>query len=168
MVNVNKSMISYADKSLPWLEAIGLVLLVISGMMMLLKMQAQELLMIALSTLAITFFLKAHRPPAMKIKEGEPQGFTSLLSLVILPKVLWIGASVATIGILFWLLHMNGSAEMLMIGGSTLAFGTVLLGALMMTGTEDLWTAYRPILFRIVPVLLMAIYILMSIPSYKA
>ena len=168
MENVNKSMISYADKSLPWLEAIGLVLLVISGMMMMLEMQAQELLMIALCTLAITFFLKAHRPPAMKIKEGEPQGFTSLLSLTILPKVLWIGASATTIGILFYFLKLDGSEQMLVIGGSTLAFGTVLLGALMVTGTEDLWTAYRPILFRIVPVLMMAIYILMSSPAYKA
>ena len=165
MESVNKSTISYPERILPWIEGIGLVLLVISGMMILLDMQAQELLMISLSTLSVVFFLRANSSPALKIKEGEQLGFTSLLSLVILPKVLWIGSSAATIGILFWILRLEGSAEMLMIGGSALAFGTVLVGAFMTAGSDNLLPIYRPILYRAVPTVIMAIYILLSIPK---
>ena len=54
--------------------------------------------------LSIVFFLNAFRAPDEQetADTGQgPFGFSDLLGLVIIPKVLWISSSIPTIGILF-------------------------------------------------------------------
>src|SRR5436190_8350702 len=74
-----------------------------------------EMLMLGLSGLAGVYFMFAYKPPEKTDQEEKP-GFATLLIATILPKVSWIACSVLTIGVLFGVLNLSGSAEMLMIG----------------------------------------------------
>lgn len=79
-------------------------------------MLGSQLLVVALGSLAVFYNLSAFQalPPA---PDNAP---SSLFADILLPKITGIGAAVAVIGILFGLMHWNGAAVMLLVGGSTL------------------------------------------------
>lgn len=149
-------------KILPWLEKAGLALLLVTGVMMLLEMPSMELLMVSLGTIATVFFLNTHTLPKIEFKEDAPLGFRALFSCLILPKVLWISAAISTIGILFYILRLQGHAEMLLIGGTTLTIGVVSLFALLLSDEKNLRIIYQPVLLRVLPVLIITLYLLVT------
>lgn len=119
------------------------------------------------------FFLSAHRPLDVPSSEDTVQptdaasredgagGFPELLGLTILPKVLWLSSAISAFGIASYIIDFgnDGYKNMLMIGGTTIAIGTLLLVALKMTGLKRINT-FMPILLRAVPVCLVDLYIL--------
>jgi len=128
-----------------------------------------ELLMISMSVLASVFFLRAYQPltapPPQPGKENDQaKGFLELFCLVICPKVLGIGSSVTTVGILFMILKLKGAMEMLLIGCTVLplAMAPIALYAL----SKPAWFGtLMPLLYRAVPLWLVGVYMLMSPPA---
>lgn len=119
------------------------------------------IIMISLSGLAVIFFLYAYRPLEVKIGQGDKMGFKELIYLTILPKLLWLSASVNAIGVLFFLLDMKGYKEMLMIGSATSLVALVIIGIFFLTEEKHI-KATIPILYRVVPLLLVAAYVLFN------
>lgn len=120
---------------------------------------SDEVIMISLSGLAIIFFLSAYRPLEIKIGQGDKLEFKEMLYLTILPKILWIACSVMTIGILFNILNMPGSKNMLVIGSSTALVILILFGVFFLSEEKHI-KATIPILYRAVPLLLVTAYLL--------
>jgi len=88
--------------------------------------------------LAITFFLLAFRPVDVP-HENEQMGFSDLLALMIIPKVLWISTAMSAFGIGFSFFATNeGYKNMLLIGGASIAFATLLLGIFTITGVKHI------------------------------
>ena len=145
---------------LPWLEC-GLLIALAIGMILAFMKINSPVILISLGGLSIAFFLYAYRPADLERPEGEKFGFTELLALIVLPKAMWIGCSVATVGILFFLLQFGneGYKQMLLIGCSTLAFGLILIVAFLVMGVKGTRTLI-PVSFRALPLALVAFYIL--------
>lgn len=115
--------------------------------------------MISLTSLSCIAFLNAYRPSQVPPAEEEsPYGFKELLAYHILPKVLWIGTSVLLIGILFYILKLEGMLDMIFIGGTSVAIATFLLVIIKLTGTKHM-EYVTPALYRSTPVLIIGIYI---------
>src|SRR5262245_61504711 len=82
--------------------------------------QAREILNITMSLLAATLFLRAYKPlddlASQQPSENKPAtgmfGSFSTNLKVLPPKALGIASSMGVIGILFWVLQMNGAVEM--------------------------------------------------------
>ncbi|MFM7855511.1 MAG: hypothetical protein ACKO96_27195 [Flammeovirgaceae bacterium] len=123
-----------------------------------------SLLTLSLAGLAVLYFLSAYKPQSYLPKEAggeqEKWGVSDLLLYAIAPKVAWIGCSVATIGILFYLQEMKGRGQMLILGGSSLAMVTILLGIGFFKGNK----LVSQLLMRTVPLCLMAFYLLSKLP----
>ena len=119
------------------------------------------IIMISLSGLAMVFFLNMYRPLDVKIGQGDQGSFKELLYLVIVPKILWLSSSVNAIGILFFILNFKGYKEMLMIGAATSAIALVILGIFFLTEEKHI-KATIPVLYRAIPMLLVAVYILFA------
>lgn len=147
---------------LPWIERAAIALLIAAGIMTLLKIPADEMIMLSMATLSVVFFLNTRSMTAPEPKEGEQFGLSELLGFVILPKILWIGASVSVIGILFFILEFAGYGEMLMVGASSLTMGILILAVLISTGSQNLLPIYQPVLIRVLPVMALAQYILLT------
>ena len=143
-----------------WLEKTFLVFLALSAGLIPFGIDASPGLMISLSGLAVVFFLYAYRPLEISNADDEPMGFIHLLSLSIIPKVLWISASISTMGIMFYLLGLNeeGYKSMLMIGGSSILFASFVLGIFLISATKYL-RVLIPVLMRALPILFINIYI---------
>ena len=121
---------------------------------------ANELLLLSLAGLAGVFFLFAYRP-APKVTSSETKlGFADLLFSTIMPKVAWIGCAVLALGVLFGLLHLAGSNEMLMIGIAAGGFALFLILIGMAQGNERV-KAITPVLYRLVPMLGTSVYFMM-------
>lgn len=149
---------------LHWGELAALILFVVFWALTYTGTDASQGIMIALSALAAIYFLKAYMPPkqdapAPDAKE-EKRGFFELLSTTILPKVLWIACSVSVIGLLFYLLNLEGFKNMLMIGGMTLSIGLLLAVGAMVTGAST-GSSNTTALLRVVPLLLIDLYLLL-------
>lgn len=112
-------------------------------------------LQISLSGLAGVYFLMAYRPPSSP-PTGEKKGFAKLVSQTILPKILWIGCAVGTIGIMFYLLQLEGFREMLMIHTAAGGVGVGVFLAFRQTSDTQ---ALTPVLYRAVPLLLISVYL---------
>ena len=127
---------------------------------------APDTLMIGMSVLSATFFLKGYDPSLMPAQnEGDQKpGFVELLALKIIPKTGWIACAMATVGILFVVLKLKGSAEMLMIGCSALTAVLVLIG-LFVALKPDRSALLIPLTYRAVPLWLMGGYLFMNIPT---
>ncbi|MBL7850551.1 MAG: hypothetical protein JNN04_06585 [Cyclobacteriaceae bacterium] len=113
-------------------------------------------LQISLSGLAAVYFLMAYRPPAAS-PEGEKKGFRQLLTETILPKILWIGCSVGVIGLMFFLLQLQGVREMLFIHAASGGIGLGMFLAFRQTGEAN---SIPPVIYRAVPLLLISAYLL--------
>lgn len=58
---------------------------------------------VSLFGLGVAFFLSAYRVIDIPEAENEPYGFSALLGLTVVPKVLWISSAVSAVGISMWL-----------------------------------------------------------------
>lgn len=110
-------------KIISYIALVGIVLA------MLMKVQhyqgADTFLMLSMSLLAGTVFLKAYIPAEVK-EDIKPDLYATVIS-----KVLFIGSSVLLIGILFSFLHLEGAKDMLLIGtlstGAAAVFSIILI-----------------------------------------
>jgi hypothetical protein len=151
-------------KNLPVVEKILLCALALGAILAVLDINF-TLLRASLIGLAAIFFLLAYRPPEKEIQreENEPGGFSELLALTIIPKVLWISSAVSLIGIAFYFIspENEGYKQMLFIGMTTLGTALIVLAFFLVSGTKHLKTVV-PILYRAVPALIAAIYFLVK------
>lgn len=115
---------------------------------------------LSLSVLSAVYFLQAYKPPKSQSEEEKPSGFVGLLVFSILPKVMWISASISLIGIMFHLLALTGAMEMIRLGATTIGTGLFILTILFFNGAKGT-KANVPILFRVVPILIVDLYLLL-------
>ncbi|HBK88432.1 MAG: hypothetical protein U0289_07770 [Cyclobacteriaceae bacterium] len=122
---------------------------------------ANMLLLIGLGTLAATWYLMAFSPKQPSEDEAStpagPKDFFSLLVSTILPKIMGIAGAVTVIGILFYLLHMPGSTQMLLIGSCSCAAATIILVLALSSGKIN---ALPPMIWRIATAGAIGIYYL--------
>jgi hypothetical protein len=153
----------FAQRLYRYLEQAELILLVILGASLVaryLQMDGHMTgLQISLSGLAGIYFLMAYRPPA-PLPEGEKKGFAELFSQVIVPKVLWIGSAVGAIGIMFHLLQLEGARQILVIHAASGGIGVGMFLAFRQTHDSQ---ALTPVLYRVVPLLLISVYLLTAL-----
>lgn len=161
MKTLQKGQLYYLIILQPWIERIAFVLLVVAVVLTFIGIPAQELLMVAMATLSIAFFLNIRIPFETERPGDASWGFREMLTYLVLPKIMWISASVSVIGILFHILGLKGALEMLFIGGTSLFFAIGIFGILLLTGSEDL-KIYQRILLRIIPVAIIAIYLFLA------
>ena len=148
-------------KNLHWAERLFLIGLAI-GTVLTLSSIDSGVTKVSLNGLAITFFLYAYKPIDIpRTDENEQFGFSELLALQIVPKVMWISSAVSTLGLLFYLLDMgnDGYKRMLMIGGLTIGISILLFAFFLVSGVKYL-KVVAPILLRSVPLLAIDLYIL--------
>ena len=164
MSTTNTPFILRITRHLHWPENLCYAMLSISGILVLMDMNAESLILFSMSGLAIVFFLYAQRPPEMSNTGEEPLGFKALLTMSVIPKVLWISLSVSTIAILFHYLQLNdtGSKQMLLIGGSSLFMGMLLLGILTLGGGVKDQKSLLFVVARAIPVLIIDSYLFFS------
>ena len=134
-----------------------LALLSAAILLELLEINLPILFIISLAGLGLVFFLYAQFPLIYVESSDEDQGFKHLLGLTIVPKILWIGTAITTLGILFYLQYFPGAAKMLTIGGSTIAICTLILLVFRFMKINGLENVF-PILYRSYPALLAAAY----------
>jgi len=149
-------------KHLPLVEKILLTALAIGTILTLMKIDS-TVTRVSLLGIGVTFFLLAYRPTDMPRQEGEQFGFSELLGLTIVPKVLWISSAISAFGIAFYIFDFgnDGYKKMLMIGGLTIGIGTILLVVFLVSGVRHVKTV-TPILLRAVPLCLVDLYILLK------
>jgi hypothetical protein len=147
-------------KHLPLIEKVLLTALAI-GIILTVFQVDSTVTRVSLLGLGVTFFLLAYRSTDIPRQEGEQFGFSELLGLMIVPKVLWISSAISALGIAFYLFDFgnDGYKKMLMIGGLTIGIGTLLLGVFFVSGVKHIRTV-TPILLRAVPLCLVDFYIL--------
>jgi len=147
-------------KHLPLVEKVLLTALAIGTIMTVMKIDS-TVTRVSLLGLGVTFFLMAYRPTDIPRQQGEQFGFSDLLGLMIVPKVLWISSAVSALGIAFYLFDFgnDGYKKMLMVGGLTIGIGTLLLVVFLVSGVKHIKTV-TPILLRAVPLCLVDFYIL--------
>ncbi|MEM0941533.1 MAG: hypothetical protein AAF600_15260 [Bacteroidota bacterium] len=150
------------NKLLPYLERVLLATLLAGFILRLIGTEIPILITIGLAGLGVTFFLSANRPLNIEPEEGEEIGdFNELLGLTIIPKILWVGTAVATIGILLYTLQLgnDGYLKLLYVGLLTISIATMIQLGLKVTGTKYL-NATFPVFFRAIPTLSVVTYIL--------
>lgn len=160
MTSTSTPLIVRLTKNLHWAERALLIALVIGTLLTYLKIDT-AVLSVSLIGLAVVFFLYAYKPLDIVRAENEQLGFSDLLAVLILPKVMWISSAISTLGLLFYLLDLgnDGYKKMLMIGGLTIGIAVVLLTIFLASGVKNL-KIVTPILLRAVPLLLIDLYIL--------
>ncbi len=79
-------------------------------------------------------------------------------------RISMIACSAVIIGCLFELLHLHGAGEMLLIGLSALAVGTVL-GLICMLKDRERYSFFTGYLIRIVPIGLLGSYFFLRLPA---
>lgn len=154
------SFIVTITKHLPLIEKVLLTALAIGTILTVMKIDS-TVTRVSLLGLGVTFFFMAYRPSDIPRQEGEQFGFSDLLGLMIVPKVLWISSAVSALGIAFYLFDFgnDGYKKMLMVGGLTIGIGTLLLVVFLVSGVKHIKTV-TPILLRAVPLCLVDFYIL--------
>lgn len=147
-------------KNLHWAERALLIALVLGTMLRYLEIDT-DLLTVSLIGLGLVFFLYAYKPVDMIRDEKEKFGFSDLLAVTILPKVMWISSAISTLGLLFYVQNLAYEKYnmMVMIGGLTIGIAVVTLTIFLAGGVKNL-KAVTPILFRAVPLFLIDLYIL--------
>ncbi len=117
-----------------------------------------EVLMIGLSGLAVVYFLSAFQVPEKPSTTDKSLG-TLLPALT--NKVIGTALSVCCIGILFSILGLEGSANMLLIGVLSLAAG-IVISAFVVIGNSSRLDQVKPGLLRAIPVCLISAYFLVE------
>jgi hypothetical protein len=115
---------------------------------------------VSFNGLAVVYFLYAYKPPDIQREDDAPLGFLQLLGLSILPKIMWISCSVSMVGIMFHLLALAGSYEMMLIGVSSIGIGLLLFTIITLTNVKGM-KENVPMLYRAVPIFLAEMYLLL-------
>jgi hypothetical protein len=162
MTSTPTSLVARITNYLPLIEKIVLTALAIGLLLTVMKMD-NAVTNFSLIGLAVVFFLSAYRPMEIPRNENEQLGFTELLAFSIIPKTMWISCAISAMGISFYMSQFGneGYKQMLLIGGSTIAIGTVMLGFCVVSGVRNL-NLVTPILFRALPLLAADIYIFLK------
>jgi hypothetical protein len=147
---------------LPIVEKILLTALAIGTILTLMKIDS-TVTSVSLLGLGATFFLYTYKLIDIPRQENEQFGFSTLLGLVIVPKILWISSAVSALGIAFYVsdLGNDGYKAMLRIGAVTIGIGTLLLVAFLASGVKHIQMA-TPVLLRTVPLFLVDMYLLLK------
>ncbi len=113
--------------------------------------------------LAVSFFLMGYLPQDIPVEKDFAQGFRELLALSVIPKVLWIASAISAMGVAFYLMEMPDDRyrRMVMIGGTTIASGTILLVFFMATGVRHV-RLVSGVLFRAVPLFALDLYLFLK------
>jgi hypothetical protein len=147
---------------LPKVEIIAAVITSIGFVLNYMKQPAaSQLVMIGLSTLASVFFVTGFLlpPPIEKtLSEETPKTFIDLLALIIW-KVMHMALAIATIGLLFYLLHLKGFSQMMLIGTMTLAV-TLLLSGLIILQKNNFLLLFKTTLIKALMMVIIGTYIL--------
>ncbi|MBK5279575.1 MAG: hypothetical protein JJE09_12005 [Bacteroidia bacterium] len=146
---------------LPKVELVAAIISCIGLVLNYLKLPgASELIMIGFSTLASVFFLIAYTPltPGKPLQPERPKTFIDLLSLIVW-KVVHIALAVTTIGLLFYLLHLKGFSQMMLIGTIALLLSLFLSGVIIVQNNKYLSTL-KPTLIKAVVMAIIGTYIL--------
>jgi len=139
---------------LPYVHRVALLIAVTGLAFLILHYPgADQLLMIGFSTLSMTYFLMAFLPPVI-----PPDCKPDLYSAVVY-KLAYIGCSVATIGILFQFLKLNGANEMLMIGTISVGVG-LLASGLLIARNRDNWIVLKDCIIRGSVLFLLSVYMM--------
>jgi hypothetical protein len=158
MAQTPESPIFKLYKFLPLLEKINLAAVFIGIVLQRLNIPGSSMcFLVGLVGLSITFFLMAY-VPAEAPRDDEQQGFPELMAYSIVPKVIYISMSVSVMGILFYLLNIEGSKNMLLIGFTGGAVAAAIIGFFLLTLKHS--GQLTAILFRALPVLLVTAYFL--------
>ena len=162
MTSTPTSLIVKITNQLPLVEKIFLEALAIGTVLTLLSIDS-SVTKFSLLGLGVIFFLMTYSPTDLPGEEGEKFGFTELLAWAIVPKVMWISSAVSAFAISFYLFDFgnDGYKKMLMIGGSTIGIGILLLTFFLISGVKHL-KMVTPILLRAVPLFLVDIYIFLK------
>lgn len=110
-----------------------------------------DILMIGFSVLAAVYFLSALT--MVTVAQGSKHSPYAL----ILFKLLYIAAAVCIIGLLFFVLKMEGFKEMLMMGSGALGVSVLASAALVATNPDNMTILKRP-LFIGIPLCLISGY----------
>ena len=114
---------------------------------------ADQLLIIGFSTLAMSYVLMAFMP--MHI----PASCTADLYATMVYKIIYVGCSVATIGILFQFLKLNGAREILRIGSGATGVA-MIVAVILITRRNDNWIVLKNAIVRGAGLLLLSMYIM--------
>jgi hypothetical protein len=157
---------------LRWMEKICIISLHIGVIFKFFKIgPANDILIISAFGLAIAFFANAFKVPKIfETKEAAEQhgsiGMLDLLSLMIVPKVLWISTSVSTFAMLLYMLKLGntGYIQMAGIGGGTILVSLLILLSSFFMGIKNM-KAIMPILVRAIPALIVDYFLLFQTPT---
>lgn len=112
-----------------------------------------DILMIGFSALAAVYFLSAFT--MVTVAQGSKHSPYAL----ILFKLLYIAAAVSVIGLLFFVLKLEGYKEMLLMGSGALGVAILFSAAFVGANSDNMPILKRPLTFGI-PILLIAVYFL--------
>lgn len=127
---------------------------------------ANYILMISAAGLAIAFFISAFKPHNMfktkeEANEHGPLGTLDLISLMIIPKVLWLSAGISTLAMFIFMLKLgnDGYLNLAAAGGAAIIISFLILVIAVMSGVKKL-KSIRPLLIRAVPALIVDYFLL--------
>ncbi len=149
---------------LPWAERVFLALGVLAALMWFNGKAVTEMAFVAVMGLALVYFLSAFLPAESKGDQDKPMDFMALFRSLILPKIAFLGLSVALAGM--GLHFFIGSVEteydvMVYIGTATLGVILVFLIGFFITAPGNS-KALMPLAFRVILVLALATYVMME------
>lgn len=128
--------------------------------------EANYILMISAAGLAIAFFISAFKPHVIykseeEAKEHQPLGMLDLLSLIIVPKVLWLSAGISTLAMFIFMLKLenDGYVNLAATGGMAIIMALLILLLALVSGVKKLKTIL-PLLIRAIPALVVDYFLL--------
>lgn len=128
--------------------------------------EANYILMISTVGLAIAFFISAFKPHTIYKSDEEakahgPLGMLDLLSLIIVPKVLWLSAGVSTLAMFVFMLKPGneGYLNLAATGGITIIISLLILAIAYIFGVKHL-KSIMPLLIRAIPALVVDYFLL--------
>lgn len=137
---------------LPKIERISLLVVLMGALLWALGNNSyQKVLTMGLGTFVISYFLYAFQPP-------QEKHVSTLVALT--TKLMYLGASVATLGVVFWLSQWAGAKLMLFIGSVPLILGTLMfLFAVAISGSTNDRNIARAVLLRTVIISCLSVYL---------
>lgn len=141
-------------KILPNVQHVALLIAVVGFVFLILHYPgADQLLMIGFSTLAMAYFLMAFMPIYI------PAGCKPDVYATIVYKIIYIGCSVATLGILFQFLKFNGAYDILRIGSAATGIA-MIISVILIARKNDNWIVLKNAIIRGGGLLLISIYMM--------
>ncbi len=141
-------------KILPNVQHVALLIAVVGFIFLILHYPgADQLLIIGFSTLSMAYFLMAFMPLYI------PVGCKPDLYATVVYKILYIGCSVATIGILFQFLKLNGALDLLRVGSAATGVA-MIISVMLIARKNDNWIVLKNAIIRGAGILLLSIYMI--------